>query len=591
MLMCLAGQANMNSLHGEGFSQAGRVALSVALVSATVLLLPSRVLAEQAINEISKPSTVPATASERPSDRAFLIEAAKAQEATRAHISGFRFRGNTLLSTEELQQVVKDRAGERTLAELQEAASAVQQRYRQAGYGAVIAFLAQQKTDEAGTVLIQISEGKLEAVNVRGTGSFSPDLIRSALSGLDVGQTPRLSVVDAQIQMLNENPARDVRVLLQPGKSGGAVLANVDVQEQRVLQGRISLDNSGNERTGYWRTGFGFTHANLWGRDHVGSVDIQVAPDHPGRVQVLSGSYRVPFYAQRLLWDTYGAWSKVDGGQTPTPVGALSFNGASRILGARLQRLLPRWGEMDHRLLVELEHRSYLNACQIVGLPDGACGGAGVSVDVTPLSLQYLMQYAAGDGKRLLGHVGLHFNIPTGGSRGSKEAFSAVRSGASPSYQILRWKFSGTAPWAGQPGWQWGGHLDGQIASGPLVVGEQFALGGARAVRGYEERELQGDHGIQLSAEIHAPGWEWSKAPGWTLRGVMFTDVGHVRNSAGLGCRNDSTGCNAAAVGFGLRLAQNEGWLARLDLGLPLIDGTVSRKNRLRAHLLVSRQF
>ena len=37
-----------------------------------------------------------------------------------------------------------------------------------------------------------------------------------------------------------------------------------------------------------------------------------------------------------------------------------------------------------------------------------------------------------------------------------------------------------------------------------LISGEQFGLGGAHSIRGFEERELSADKGIQASLEIYA---------------------------------------------------------------------------------------
>ena len=44
--------------------------------------------------------------------------------------------------------------------------------------------------------------------------------------------------------------------------------------------------------------------------------------------------------------------------------------------------------------------------------------------------------------------------------------------------------------------------LDGQWSDEPLIPGEQFGIGGARSVRGYEEREASGDSGFFVSAEL-----------------------------------------------------------------------------------------
>jgi len=58
-----------------------------------------------------------------------------------------------------------------------------------------------------------------------------------------------------------------------------------------------------------------------------------------------------------------------------------------------------------------------------------------------------------------------------------------------------------------------------------LISGEQFGLGGADSVRGFEEREISGDDGIQLNLETHSPSF----GPG--LRPLAFADGSKIKVS------------------------------------------------------------
>lgn len=46
------------------------------------------------------------------------------------------------------------------------------------------------------------------------------------------------------------------------------------------------------------------------------------------------------------------------------------------------------------------------------------------------------------------------------------------------------------------------GRFVGQVASAPLMVPEQFALGGPDSVRGYQQSEFLGDYGYALASEF-----------------------------------------------------------------------------------------
>lgn len=499
-----------------------------------------------------------------------------------ARVTRYEVLGNTLVTADELQVLLTPLTGERTLASLKDAAAVVQQHYRDVGYGGVVAFLPEQSLS-SGTVRIQVVEGRLEGTQIRGNQHFRAPQMLAALSALVPGQTPRLRAIDTQIQLLNENPARQVRVLLQPGASVGGVAAVIDVREGPVQRFSARLDNTGSARTGRWRTALGWQHADLWAHEHMASAEVQTAPENPRGVAVVSGNYRVPLYAHAALLDVYAAWSDVDGGRSASAVGDVSFSGQGHIAGARLTHFLPRLGEVDQRLGIGLEHRAYLNNCNIAGLPDGACGAAGASVSVQPLSLTYLAQRANGEGTRWSLHASLHHNLSLGGAHTSASDFAAVRAGASRRYTVLRAQGQATAAIAAQ--WTASARASFQAGEQALVPGEQFGLGGAQGVRGFDERELLGDQGAQLTLELGSPGlWAGTSATGPVdLRALAFADAGWVSNHGSLTCLNGQTSCRAGSAGLGLRLAWRS-LQARLDVARAFSTGTSTAKGDVRAH-------
>ena len=131
-----------------------------------------------------------------------------------------------------------------------------------------------------------------------------------------------------------------------------------------------------------------------------------------------------------------------------------------------------------------------------------------------------------------------------------------------------------------------------QATEHALVPGEQFGLGGAQAVRGFDERELQGDQGAQLTLEIGSPGLlALAGRPGAAdLRAVVFADAGWAGNQGSLACLGGHTQCHAASAGLGLRLSWRA-LQARLDLAQALSTGTSTAKGDLRAHLSLALHF
>lgn len=503
--------------------------------------------------------------------------------AARMSVSGFLISGNTLLSQPRLMESLTSFVGERSLDELKQAALAVQQVYRDAGYSAVIAYLPEQTVVD-GVATIAVLEGQFKSVDVTGNLRFSEANILRSLPLLAPGLTPQVERINAQIQLANESPSKQVAVLLESGEKQGEVIAHITVTEAPTQRWTASVDNTGNAATGHLRANLSYLNSALWDRDHQGSLQFQFAPEKPRAVAVVNASYRVPFYAEGMALNALAAYSNVDGGSTSTAAGPLQFRGKGEVLGVQLIRYLTRWGEAEQRVVLEFDRRAYLNACSIAGLPAGACGTAGASLTVHPLSLEYTLQEA---GDRTVGaSVSLVHNLALGGSEGGSANFEATRPGANRYYTSLRG--NGFAGLALPAQWQAQVRVAGQLSRDVLVSGEQFGLGGASSVRGYEEREMLGDSGTLVSAELYAP--ELAKSFGEAFSSVLvlgFIDAGQVRNQLGKPCDGQATRCAMWSIGTGLRLRAGP-FQFRLDLAQAMRSAIRTRRDDIGASFQAS---
>lgn len=503
----------------------------------------------------------------------------------RLNIQQFRVTGNTLLPESLLMQALEAYKGERSLAELQQAAAAVQALYRQAGYGGVVTYLPEQSLT-AGTLTIAVLEGHFGKITISGNARTDEATLRRSLPLLREGAIPQTQRLDAQIQLANENPARQVAVSLEPGAKPGEVDAQVLVRELPPSRWTLGLDNTGNAATGRLRTTVGYQSAELWGLDHVLSLQYQTSPEKLSSVSVLSAGYRMPLYGPGLVLDVFAAHSDVDGGRTVTVAGPLQFDGKGEVLGLRLGGRLARNGELVQRIAAGLDRRAYRNNCSIEGLPAGACGSAGESVVVHPLSIDYLLQWTGADPASL--ELTLSQNLE-GGRHGRRADFEAVRPGANPGFVALKLKAARSSALPGD--WQLQWRLQGQMTPDALVPGEQLGLGGAQAVRGYGEREVIGDRGLLGSLELLTR--DLSPLVGGAptqLRGLLFVDAGKVWNQGGTPCRNGQSSCELASVGLGLRMML-AGLQLHLDLAHTLKAGLQTDRNQQHVHLTASYSF
>ena len=492
-----------------------------------------------------------------------LIASPARAEATvqRMSVSGFVITGNTLLSQARLMQTLARFTGERSLDELKQAALAVQESYREAGYGAVIAYVPEQSAAN-GIATIAVLEGRITHVDVSGNTQFSEANILRSVPLLAPGLTPQVQRIDAQIQLANDNPSKQIAVLLEAGAKQGEVTANITVTEAPVQRWTVGLDNTGNAATGHLRANLGYLNSALWDLDHQVALQFQFAPEKPSAVAVVSASYRVPLYAQGMTLNALAAYSNVDGGSTSTAAGPLQFSGKGEVLGLQLTKYLTRLDEVEQRVVLGLDRRAYLNACSVAGLPAGACGTAGASVTVHPLSIEYTAQ-ASGD-RPVNASVSLIHNLALGGTHGSDASFDAVRAGANRDYTSLR--SNASAGLALPALWRSQVRVAAQLSRDALVSGEQFGLGGANSVRGYQERELLGDSGAFASVEIYAP--DLARSVGEAFSSVLvlgFVDAGQVSNRLGTPCNGTSSRCAVWSIGTGLRLGAGP-FQFRLDL-------------------------
>lgn len=133
----------------------------------------------------------------------------------------------------------------------------------------------------------------------------------------------------------------------------------------------------------------------------------------------------------------------------------------------------------------------------------------------------------------------------------------------------------------------------GQIATGPLLFNEQFAVGGMNTVRGYFEGDSVADAGWNLSGELRTPQMALqvpvgdTTAPAW-LRGLMFMDFGQVYPMVREAAVNRR---DLWSVGVGVSASLNNNLDLKVTLGWPLIDSVNSQRGEPRANLSVGGQF
>jgi hemolysin activation/secretion protein len=320
--------------------------------------------------------------------------------------------------------------------------------------------------------------------------------------------------------------------------------------DENPVRYSVFADNTGTSSTGYYRTGVGFQHANMFDSDQVLSAQAITSPTQPSDVLIAGLGYHIPVYGLQGTLDFIGGYSDVNAG---TVQNLFTVTGSGTVFLARYTQYLPRIDTYDQKLMLGWDWRAYKNN---VGL-EGVSGSLVPDVTVQPLSLTYTGRFSQ-VGQDLSFYLAAAQNVP-GGTDGGQDAFTAQRAGASANYLVYR---AGAVYTRVLPGdFRLRAAANGQYTNYLLVPGEQFGMGGMDSVRGFFERETANDIGNRFSLEGYSPDFGAHIGDAWGARALVFTDMAHGRDN------NPPQNANngLASVGVGLRANQGKSLGIRMD--------------------------
>lgn len=512
-------------------------------------------------------------------------------------------RGNTLLADEAIGRLTAPFVGQdKGFRDIQMALEALEGAYREAGYTAVQVITPEQELT-GGTLRLDVRETPVARITVSGNQHFSEANIRATLPSLQEGKTPNARELSENIQLANENPAKQIDVVLavseqQPGKLD----ATINVEDERPFRGFVNADNTGTSITGRHRLGVGLRHSNLWDRDHTATFAYTGSPDKPDgtKVDIYSLGYRFPLYGIGDSIDLFYAKSNIDTPAAAFTLGAFeNLTGKGELYGVRWNHYFQRRGEWSTKLIVGWDIKSIATTCTGPGGEKDYLKGQ--SAGCTPYTTRPFGATYAGTWQRpgmaADFNAGIAYNVATGrhneystvdnrtgndryslvaGNRSTRDDFTVLRLGGSYS-QLL------PASWMARVA----GALQSSLGY-PLPPSEQLGLSGAQSVRGFHERTVAADAGYVLNVELYAPDVAPLLTLPGNLRPLAFVDTARGY-SYGMPARQaGKTGTEPAGImsaGLGLRYNYKKDVQVRLDVASvldagPAEDLTDSSKTR-----------
>lgn len=429
----------------------------------------------------------------------------------------------------------------------------------------------------SGVVQVVVVEGRLGKIKVEGNKWFTKEQITAPIHLKPEEYISEKSLTE-DLNYLNSNPFRQTTAAFTPGSRPGYTDLILKTQDRFPIRPFVGYDNTGNDLTGDERVQVGFNWGNAFDLDHQMSYQMTSDLDYE-KLVANSGSYMIPLpWRHRLTF--FGSYARTLA-DIDNP--ALNLVGNSWQVSMRYAVPLPTVWVLHHEVSAGYDFKQSNNNLEF--------GGTQVFNTVTEVD-QFVLDYTGSiQDKYGINSFDITGVFSPGGisGRNNDELFNASRVGAQADY--MYGKFSAERltklPWD----FSWDLKASAQVSSDNLLGSEQFGLGGYATVRGYDEREANGDEGYWISTEIRSMplsfNWFFDKEEKLDqLQLLAFFDYG------GTQLRLPQSGgdphVQLASVGPGIRYAIGTYATFRFDYGFQLMDTGLNARDNSRGHIGVT---
>lgn len=505
----------------------------------------------------------------------FLKSAGQVRKEGRPEIKGVWTEGLEILKTTEFQKLADDYLGQPvTLKRLGQLSRRVVEYYRSHDRPVVDVVVPEGQDITSGVIQFVVVEGRLGKVNVEGNHWFDTEMLEEQIrlmKGALIGEKALLS----DINWLNNNPFRLVNPVIARGERVGETDLTLKVKDRFPVRFYSGYEDSGNDLTGDERVLMGFNWGNAFLLDQ--QLNYQFTGDlHFNKLTAHSGSWVIPLpWRHRLTFFGSHAETKADIANPLFNMGGHSWQTSSRYAVP-----LPGMGAYAHEASAGFDFKQSNNNLEF--------GGANVFNTTTEIA-QWIFGYS-GSFRDDWGSSGVDSSMvysPGGMLERNKDSyFQVARANSFAEYKYARFDMNRTTRLPED--FAWIVKAGCQISDGNLLGSEQMGLGGYSTVRGYDEREANGDEGYFATTEIRTPPVSLGQVLGLPrqddqLQFLGFFDYGGTSNRILLPGENENI--QLASTGFGLRYAITQYMSLRFDYGFQLHDTGLNPRYNSRGHL------
>lgn len=461
-------------------------------------------------------------------------------------------QGSTVFSAAELAAVTKPFEQQNlTFEQLLEVRSAITRLYTDRGYVTSGAFLPPQDDLATGTINVQVVEGELERLEVKGLQRLRDRYVRRRLEL--AAKTPvNLRQLESALQLLQLNPLiGSIRADLRAGTSPGRSVLVVTLEETKAFRAAVLLENRDSPSVGSIRGSVIIGHDNLLGLGDRFAAELGLTSG----ITDLRLDYTVPINPRDGTFNV--RYDRTRSEIVEEPFSILDITSNSETVSFGVRQPLIRTPTTEFALGLSLDFRrsqSFLFGDVPFSFSFGSDRGES-KVRV----LRFTQDWLNRDPRRVLAaRSQLSFGLPIVGATQNDLGVDGTF-------------FS----WLGQFQWVQALNRDitliarvaAQLTPDNLLALEQFSLGGVDTVRGFRQNYRVGDNGIVGNLEVRFPILQQEDGIG-TVQLAPFVDVGKVWNNLD----TIPSPKFLASTGLGLRWQIGNTLFARLDWGIPLIS-------------------
>ncbi|MGC1549686.1 MAG: ShlB/FhaC/HecB family hemolysin secretion/activation protein [Rhodanobacter sp.] len=470
-----------------------------------------------------------------------------------------------------------------TFDQLQGVADKITARYRKAGFIVATAFLPAQTVGSDQIIQIQVLEGQIGKIIVKGTKRYYPGVIAAPAEKLR-GKALQKSDVDTALLYDRDLPGVSVASTFQPGaKTGDTDLIMVAREAPRPYTITVGADNYGTDLTGKYRAQVGVTWNSPLGIGDSLAANVDYALD-PSQNVYGSLIYSAPLVVEPGLSAVVGATRselQINTGQ----FAALDVRGpSSTYFGGMDWKFV---NDEDLKLLGSLHfirEQAKLNSNSMM-LSDEIFNVADLGFALNQTDREF-------HGVNLL-QVDVRKSISDDSREPDLVSPDHARSFLSTRVSYTRLQFLTDTQ-------RLYFKINGQYSRDVLAPLEQFAIGGPDSVRAYPIADALMDRGYYSALEYHidAPGFANVISPfygrPWRELLELETFVDYARGypvSADQTSTNKMVTYSGVGAGFIFRLPRFHQFEFHLDGSVPLGSQEASDKNGYHVYARVGLTF